>query len=128
RDAAARIGPEMGVVDSAPAQAAGRAFARHLICCDQEAETPFVATVRDKAEICAARQRSLERRHRHGVDVVPAHQGYRFGFENARAVQLAAIEQHAHETTIVVRGRGKTATADWLWYGESGLRRLQFDG
>ena len=60
--------------------------------------------------------------------MVLPHQRHRFGFEHARPVQLAAIEQHAHETTIVVRGRGQTATADWLWYGESGLRRLQYDG
>ena len=57
RNASGWIEPVVGVVDSAPAQTAGRAFARHLICCDQEAETPFVATVRDKAEIGAARQR-----------------------------------------------------------------------
>src|SRR6266540_6902337 len=56
RNAAALVDPEIGVVDATPAQAAGGALAGHLIGRDQETQAPFVATVRDKAEVRAARQ------------------------------------------------------------------------
>src|SRR5262249_56583274 len=51
-----------------------------------------------------------------------------FGCEHARPVELAAVEQHAHEAAIIIRSRGETTTTDRFRYGESGLRRLQYDG
>src|SRR5882724_1094381 len=50
-DAAGGIDPEEGVVDAAPAQAAGGALALYLIGRDEEAEPPLVAAVRDEGEV-----------------------------------------------------------------------------
>ena len=61
RNATARIDPEIGVVDAAPAQAAGGALAWYLIGGDEETQSPLVPAVRDEGEVGAARQRGLER-------------------------------------------------------------------
>src|SRR5262245_28367423 len=53
-NAADRVEPIVGIVDSTPAQAASRSLARHSVGGDQESEPPFVAPVGDEREIVAA--------------------------------------------------------------------------
>ena len=72
----------------------------------------FVAAVGDEAEISAARQLRLLRGDGHGADVVLAHQSDGLGLEHARAVELPAIEQHAHETAVVAFERATYQLAD----------------
>ena len=78
-DAADGIDPEEGVVDAAPAQAAGASLARKLIGSDQEAEAPLVASVGDEGEILADRHGAVERRHFHISDGVLTHQRHGLG-------------------------------------------------
>ena len=59
--------------------------------------------------------------------MVLAHQRHGFGFEHARAVELATVQEHAHETSVVARGRGQAAAADRRRDGQPRLRRLQDD-
>src|SRR5262245_59314241 len=53
-DAPGRVEPIVGIVDAAPAQAAGGALAGDRIGRDKEGEAPLVATVGDEREIFAA--------------------------------------------------------------------------
>ena len=74
-DAAGGVEPEIGVVDPAPAQGAGRPLAGDRVGGDLEAQAPLVAAVGDEREVVAARRhRRLQRRKAERADVVFAHQ------------------------------------------------------
>src|SRR4051812_4522103 len=90
RDAALLVNPEIGVVDAAPAEAAGRALARDRVARDEKAESEFVAAVGDESEISASRQRGLERRGSDRADMVLAHERDRLGLGDPGAVEHAA--------------------------------------
>src|SRR5215813_5983418 len=59
--------------------------------------------------------------------MVLAHQRHGLGLEHALSVELAAIEQHAHEAAVVTGSRGQPATADRALDSEPRLHRLLDD-
>jgi len=72
-NAAHRVEPIVGIVDSAPAQAAGGPFAGDRVGGDQESEPPFIAPVGNEREIIATlRERGLLCRDADRPDVVLA--------------------------------------------------------
>src|SRR5437867_1693323 len=124
RDAARRIDPEVRVVDTAPAQAASRPLASHLTGREEESESPLVLPVVDEREVHAAvRLCGLYSSNAQLTNLIPGHQRDRVGGENPRAIERAAVEDHALEAHVVEGRRQEPATAV-----EGGARALRLIG
>ena len=104
-DPARRIDPEVRVVRPGPGPAVGAPAGRRRLGVDEAAEPPLLDHAGEELDVVPG-VRHDRPQHPDGqpADLVPRHLGDGLGVQEARAVQLAAAQQHAQEAQIVRPG------------------------